>query len=86
MDSAGAEAAGAAFGLIQFVHNGKGCVLVLLNDQLGDAVAALHVKGLGLVSVEQGDHQLAAVAGINGAGCVHNGDTILDRQAGARVH
>ena len=86
VDSAGAEAAGAAFGLIQFVHHGKGCVLVLLNDQLGDAVAALHVEGLGLVSVEQGDHQLAAVAGINGAGRVHNGDTVLGRQAGARVH
>ena len=44
------------------------------------------MEGLGLVSVEQGDHQLAAVAGINGAGCVHNGDTVLGRQAGARVH
>ena len=44
------------------------------------------MEGLGLVSVEQSDHQLAAVAGINGAGCVHDGDTVLCRQARARVH
>ena len=61
-------------------------MLVLLNHQLSNAIAAAHVEGLRLIGVEQGDHQLTAVAGVNGSGRINNGNTVLSGQARKRVH
>ena len=61
-------------------------MLVLLNHQLSNAIAAAHVEGLRFIGVEQGDHQLTAVAGIDGSGRINNGNTVLGGQAGTRMH
>ena len=61
-------------------------MLVLLNHQLSDAIAAAHVESLRLIGVEQGDHQLTAVAGVNGSGRINNGNTVLGGQTRARMH
>ena len=58
---------------------------VRLDDQeLRDAVARVHVKGVMTVGVEQDDAHLAAIAGVDEARRVDQGDTVLGGEAGAR--
>ena len=57
-----------------------------LEDQLGDPVAAAQLDRLGEVVVDQQHLHLAAVAGVDGAGGVHDRQPVPGGQPRARVH
>ena len=61
-------------------------VLHLLDDQLGDPVAAPQLYGLAAVEVHEVDQDLPAVAGVDRTGRVHDGHAEPRREAGAGVH
>lgn len=54
------------------------------DDHLGDAHAAVDGERL-LAKVDQGDHDLAAIVGVNGAGGIDQRDAVAAGEAGARA-
>jgi hypothetical protein len=57
----------------------------LEQDELRDAHPGLDDEGLTRVGVQERDAQLAAVAGVDEAGSVHDRDAVLDRKPGTRL-
>jgi hypothetical protein len=55
-------------------------------DKLGDPGSLLYQKGLLAIVVDQGYHYLAAVARVDEAWCVDEGDAMPHRQPAAREH
>ena len=56
------------------------------DDQLGDAVSALHDERFGRIGVEQCHQNFAAVARVDQAGRVHDRNPVPGRRATARQH
>ena len=83
MSTGGSETAGTTGRIGQFSSLDEGCVLDFLDDQLCDAVAALDVNGLAGIVVDEEHRDLTAVSGVDRAGRVHHGQSVLDGQAGA---
>src|SRR5262245_30707669 len=74
----GAEAAQAAFGVVERVDLAPGDGFDTLNDQLSDAIAGSHFERFRRVGVDEQHPDLVAVAGIDEAGRVEAGDAVLE--------
>ena len=78
--------AGAARARRQLVHNVKVCPLHPLYDKLSDPVTADDPGRLHRIVVDQVDHDLAAVAGVDRARRVEHRDAEPRGQTRSRVH
>ena len=72
----------AAHGRVDSVHLLPSDVDILLDDQLGDALAV--GDGVRLVrEVDDYDSDFTAIVSVNGSGSVHEGDAMFQRESGA---
>src|SRR5690349_14341087 len=72
----GAEAPGAAHGPAQFRDWNELCILDTLDDHLGNSIAAPQLDGLAHISVQEGDRNLAAVAGVDRSRGIDDGEAV----------
>ena len=76
------EAAGAAGGFVEGVDGLPGDAVDGGDEHLGDAHVAFDGEGV-WAEVDEGDHDLASVVGVDGAGGVGHGDAELHGEPGA---
>src|SRR5512147_957023 len=82
-DAGRAEAAGGAFRPRQCGRLAPAYSRYRGNDELCDAHAALDMERR-VTQIDENDHDLAPVVGIDGTGAVQYGDAVPRREAGAR--